>query len=837
MALTKTERKVYSFSGGLNTDAPLIAFPENQTTDEMNYTLEADGSRRRRKGVLPENFGVNGATNYIALAGYYSDVDDVDCYQLFEWNNAGGNPEEDFLVLRVGKMLFVYRNNTQYISDNFIAQVDLTDYIVDGATGGTAALDTGQMDGTTGRGHLFLVHKYLEPIFLDWDKDNTTVVIERIHLRERDFIGIDDGVGNNDQLTDATIPSTHLYNLQNRGWKYADITSFKTSKSYWPTKAMIPWLGYRRGTTASVAEQDWTKSFSPDKLVGELFQDVSAPQGHFVREVFNPQYTTSQVGNNITAWSFSSTTPGATITVTFTTGTAHGLSISDVVLLEGTRHRYQVDFSSDGYYLSKQLTFDGSQTVTAVPTATTFSISYTLPITYDNTVTSNVYGRMYTELSESDLANALVRPTCVEFFAGRVWWAGVTNSRIATRIYFSQTIESDVQYGKCYQQADPTDERINVLVATDGGFIDIPDADQVVQLMAYSGSLLVFARTGVWQISGPDGYFTANNYVVRKLSDVGCVAKDSAIIAETIPMYWAEDSIYAIVQDENSGYLVAKNISVNRIDNYLKGITISRKERVMATYDPTNKKVYWAFWKAGNSGVAFGAGSFNYVLVYDLRFNAFTIEYYQPSAKAGCMTAIHAIKKAGLSDPIRIVYSQSNAASSISHRAFIGERSDTTFLDFNQNAYLHVGAPTPAYIVTNYDTSGDATRQKYGANITVFSKKTETGYTIVGTDYVPVNESSTKLQARWDWADNSSAGKWGGEQEVYVHPRMYQPVDENDTYADGAPLVIAKRKLRGSGRSLHLKFTAGTKGSSSPYTGYDSHLVGWQLRTNVKTEW
>lgn len=39
------------FSGGLMKDSGFLSFPETGTLDELNMTIEQDGSRRRRKGV------------------------------------------------------------------------------------------------------------------------------------------------------------------------------------------------------------------------------------------------------------------------------------------------------------------------------------------------------------------------------------------------------------------------------------------------------------------------------------------------------------------------------------------------------------------------------------------------------------------------------------------------------------------------------------------------------------------------------------------------------------------------------------------------------------------
>lgn len=92
-----------------------------------------------------------------------------------------------------------------------------------------------------------------------------------------------------------------------------------------------------------------------------------------------------------------------------------------------------------------------------------------------------------------------------------------------------------------------------------------------------------------------------------------------------------------------------------------------------------------------------------------------------------------------------------------------------------------------------------------------------------------MEDSSLFLQARWDWSDNSVAGKWGTPYEVFRPKRQYfaDVVEGDGPYATGQPVVIARTKLRGRGRSLHLKWEA------TP--GKDAHLLGWSTNFEVLT--
>lgn len=93
-----------------------------------------------------------------------------------------------------------------------------------------------------------------------------------------------------------------------------------------------------------------------------------------------------------------------------------------------------------------------------------------------------------------------------------------------------------------------------------------------------------------------------------------------------------------------------------------------------------------------------------------------------------------------------------------------------------------------------------------------------------------MEDSSLYLQARWDWSDNSVAGKWSTPYEVFRPRRQYfaELAEGEGPYDTGQPVVIARTKLRGRGRALHLKWEA--------QPGKDAHLLGWSTNFQVLTD-
>ena len=133
----------------------------------------------------------------------------------------------------------------------------------------------------------------------------------------------------------------------------------------------------------------------------------------------------------------------------------------------------------------------------------------------------------------------------------------------------------------------------------------------------------------------------------------------------------------------------------------------------------------------------------------------------------------------------------------------------------------NTGVSFVPYLLTGYDFASNqtgASKTIQPIYVTVFCKRTEQGFDAAG---IPINESSCLLQARWDWTDNTVAGKWGSSNEVYRHKRVFLGTPSSSTYEDGTPLVVTKNKVRGIGKTLQLYWT--TTGDK------DMHIAGWAI--------
>ena len=804
MANKSGDKNYFTFAAGLNSDASPLAFPENFSVDEQNFEVLKDATRRRRRGIAKEN----------ASGGYVpTSVVNTHVCRSFKWNDVAGDPNTNFVVIQYGSELHFYLDAEPVDSTKLSFVLDLSLYLTDASLSST--LSTIPIDAAFGRGHFFVTHKNLTPFYVKYDAATDVFTVTPIDISERDFEGVSDGVSDTTSPTNNT--NSHKYNLYNRGWLAADISTYFTSKAKYPSKNMIPWLGYRRVSTAGVAESDWTKAFSPDKLVAELFQDAPAPTGHFIRNPFDtsrialPDSTTNIA---IIAWTITGTTPG-TQTVTITTASNHGLTAGNIMTIYGQSAIYSSTYSGYGGFfgLYQNFSFNGAQTIATVPATNKLTFTVTFPsdfIAWINQYAS--YGTLQVQYADNPYGYSTnFRPTAVEFYAGRLWFAGTPHEKLSTRVFFSQVIESDSQYGRCYQVADPTDQNISDLVDTDGGVIVIPEAANIHYLMAFSGSLLVFASNGIWAISGgQSGYFTATSYSVRKVSDIGSTGAGSIMLAENVPMYWSTSGIYGLDQDGNSGFITAKSLSVGKIDNFYREIPYTSKQTVQCAYDDIEKRVFWLYSTTDTTNA-----NYNGVLVLNLQFGAYTPwRLGRNNGEAGAYTvSLFTVRDTGASKRIKFV----GITDSLT-KLSIGDTSGTGYEDWGLTEI-------EAYLVTGYDTAEAPQLRKYTPYITVYQNKTETGFVDVAGDLVPVGDSSLLMQAQWDWTDRTTAGKWGTAQQVYRHRRLYTPTGPGDTFDNGETLVVTRNKVRGRGRALAIKYTAGT--------GKDSWLLGWTIRWNL----
>lgn len=425
------------------------------------------------------------------------------------------------------------------------------------------------------------------------------------------------------------------------------------------------------------------------------------------------------------------------------------------------------------------------------------------------------------------------RPKVCAFYAGRVWYAGVPSPSKSGWVLFSQVASNKSLLSRCYQANDPTSEVFSDILDSDGGLIPIPDAGEIVSLQPLGNVLLVFATQGVWSIRGGDNGFKATEYSVDKITSSGCLTTKSVVVAEEVLMYWSAHGIYAL-KVAQTDIVQVENVSDATIKTYYSSIPLVCKLHVVGTYNETEKVVYWSFCSDSSLFSTYGQHFKNTLLKLDLRLKAFYIETLPPSIS-------HAVKTIAVTketfeeeqdfevvvDADEIVVGTDEVLASIGvidsaskQTKFFYTTSDEYYIaDYKteREDFLDFGlTEKPAYLITGWNMGGvGPARQKTALYLTVFAKRTEE---VVDADFDPQKQSSIKMQTRWNFTDSSGTNKWSDEYEVYRQLRPYF-LSSPGSIEDGYPLVITKNKIRGRGKALQIKWSAGTN--------KDMKLVGW----------
>lgn len=447
------------------------------------------------------------------------------------------------------------------------------------------------------------------------------------------------------------------------------------------------------------------------------------------------------------------------------------------------------------------------------------------------------------------------RPSSVATFASRVFYAGVESNveggdsnspDYSGTIFFTKVVNNDVDVGKCHSENDPTSEEISDLLATDGGTIKILGAGNILRLVVLDTSLLAIADNGIWQITGRDGVFKADDFSIRQITNIGAISKSSVVVAESSVVYWADGGIYVISPSDQLGNLNAQNISETTIQSLYLDIPSVGRANAVGSYDPANRKVSWLY----NDTDAYDGVSlrkrFNRELTFDTVLQAFYTSTIGDSSNgdfiAGYMVTetfnvvdnvsnvvvdgdqvqVDAVDVV-ITDEVRTRGASRTKYLTVVPNAFSGNIYGISFSQYSNEEFKDWGEVDAAgYLVTGHELFGDTMRKKQANYLVVHMNRTETGFEDTGGGNLEaLNPSSVLIQSRWDFSNSSVSGKWGTQFQAYRLRRPYFPSGEGDTFDYGWEVITTKNRLRGSGRALSLRF------DTEP--GKDFYLLGWGM--------
>lgn len=418
------------------------------------------------------------------------------------------------------------------------------------------------------------------------------------------------------------------------------------------------------------------------------------------------------------------------------------------------------------------------------------------------------------------------RPTCIAFYAGRLFYAGTSHPLYHDKIYYSQIIIDGKNYEKCFQHNDPTDEDTVGLLPTDGGVITLSDVGNIIKIIPIQGFLLIFATNGIWSIAGGASDFKATDYSIQKISDIQTTSASSFVTPKTgFPIWWNADGIYTVEVATNEltsqKNLEVKSLSDSTIRSTFRDIPALAKKYAKGAFNPLENIIQWVYWDESPTTLV-DYYHYNKVLVLDLDTNAFYFWEVPYNVDTPYVTGVIATRGSGVEleevvitdadgvdvedaseDPVT-VYTETIVPLSSSFRYTTakltgGSTWDVTFSQFRQSEFLdwltdtnENGVDYDSFFDTGYVIRGDAQRTFQNNVVFVYS--------------TAVENSSCYLQGIWDYSIDDESGKETSAHQVYV---------------DRSFVGIQRRKIRmrGRGFALQLRFFS--------ETGKDFNIVGW----------
>jgi hypothetical protein len=411
------------------------------------------------------------------------------------------------------------------------------------------------------------------------------------------------------------------------------------------------------------------------------------------------------------------------------------------------------------------------------------------------------------------------RPEVVAFFAGRIWYGGVDGDNL-NKLYFSQVIEDPIQYGRCYQQNDPTSETAFDLLPTDGGTIEVSGAGTFYRLFPMGNSLLVFASNGIWAIAGSQGIgFVANDYSVVKISAVEQNSGNSFVSVDGSPYWLTGDAVCTVVSQDNLTFNVQK-VSDQKIRNFLLDIPEVSKQNAVGSYNPFDRTIHWLY-RTTDAVAVEDRTDYDRILVLNLLTGAFyvhtipdydvrvhSIELFKGFAGESAVVVVEVDGVPVTEDGDDVIIFQTQQNTSVPVFKYLISYYDE---DLGIDRFTFAEMKEPGYL--DWVTYGGGI--SYTSEFTTGYRLHTNGQRFFQANYIFVfleernTDSSCYMQGVFDYAESGNTGKWSSRQQIY-----------NSTLLDRG-VNYRRLKIRGKGRALQLRFTSEAQ---NPFT-----IIGWSI--------
>ena len=403
----------------------------------------------------------------------------------------------------------------------------------------------------------------------------------------------------------------------------------------------------------------------------------------------------------------------------------------------------------------------------------------------------------------------------VEAHQGRVFygfsgWTGEGTDKntlvLDELICYSKSILNATHLGECHTSSELTGED-NVILDTDGGYINIGGTGGIISMVSTGTSLLVFGNNGIWSIETTGAVFTPDTYNVRKLSNSRVSDPETIIVHGSSVTFFSESGIETAVPSDRTGYYSIKSISdtilSKRYADFYRGTN-----PISSVYDEASERLYWFYATGGDGADPMGA------LIYDIPLGA----YYEYDF----------LGEANIYTVSKFIYTGTDTANplmgikGLKITASGGDSDPRLFADEFTFTEPKATSLVEATLTTNVGTFGDGAKTKYGNYLTAYLRQTEKTQDATGL----IDTSSCLMRVAWDFSDNISSNKYSREFEAYRLARI--AVSAGATYTHGHDVIRTRNKVRGSGHALALKIRS--------VAGKHCHLYGIGLDITATTK-
>ena len=780
-----SQKTVNTFIKGLYTEASVMTYPENTSSDELNFDLLIDGSRRRRRGIAYEDNYQN--STFAVAAG--------DLVHNETWTNVSGIGGTEFLVVQHNNMVYFYDKSLDTISAGQKSfSIDLNNY----SANNSYSVSSTYINTASVTGYLIIVSPAIDPIRVEYipNDDNITVSKIKVQIRDLEYLGMSSNItfiSRTSNLVTVTVNTPHYYNAGD---------TVEIDSSIFQFNGTFTLAGAPTSTTMTytLAGANFSNTAATGLAIKEVAPETppTAITNNYLYDLFNQGWYSDNNGRSGNAFDY----------------------------WDNTRTG---DFPprNKSWWVGKNTSNDQD-------------IDQYLKIEYGNTLAPNghfildFFNQNRSAASSINNLTTIVetaRFNSVAPYAGRVWYAGLDSSKNGGKIFYSKTIESEKDFGLCYQKEDPTSEDTPGLVDSDGGYIIIPEASSIQALFTTGSILYVLAANGVWVVGGVDQVFKATEYYVSKISSFGISSKRTLINVADSPVYWDTSGIYTVAIKESTPFVTSMS---DNIRSFYDAISPDKKKDATAVFDRLGKRIIWMY----SSETETIANKKTKILIYDLNLQAFfpweisntpgTSPYLYGgfflsglgSSEVAYNILVGADQVIDASSNTVVETISSSSASNSDTKFFV--RTDDGYLtvaNFTDRSFLDWGSANySSYAETAYDFSGSAMLKKNVPYIVSYMRRTEENFIPVNEGYVADYPSGCILTVKWDLSVDSS--RWSTPSQLY---RMvnYPTVDINDlTFTYPYDTIVARTKIRGKGRVLRMRFES--------ETGKDLNLIGWE---------